>query len=340
MKTSEHIVWRQTLAFETTPPTSKANLSADRFPGWVNLAGKKMRLGKTGAEYQAIIDDICTSIKVSANPLAISFRLMNMSHGEYDDPLHTELLKDPELKELLTQQALVEDLTSLTRTQGALLKCLSAAQDLAYNTRLYEHLHDCIRNSQRELRLTHLLYVAQLPTHLIDETINELKLWEPAEKDAVISQATGYSAVQLLAQRPECSYGAHEKLQQTLLVQFPIEGDEALRLTDLWFKRASSREAAVVTPKDRFLLMELYWLIAQEHVFDLAGIHSLLIQYSAELVGFGEITPTKLAKMTHSHAGLLLSKQILGTQDQIDRYLMALDNQELLAESLGADLGL
>jgi hypothetical protein len=328
------------LAFETTAPASKVKLSADRFPEWVNLAGREMRLGKTGAEYQAIIDGICASIKVSANPLAISFRLMTMSYGVYEDSLHTELVKDPELKALLTQQALEEDLASLTRTQGDLLKCLSAEQDLDYNTRLYKHLRECIRDSARELRLSHLFYIDKLPTHLIDETLSELKLWELAEKDATVSQATGYSAVQLLAERAECSYGAHEMLQQTVLVQYPIEGEDALKLTNLWLKRVSSREATVVTPKDRFLLMELYWLLAQEHSFDLSGMHSLLTKYSAELVGFGEITPARLAKMTHSHAGVLLAKQLLGSQDQIDRYLMALDNQELLAESLGADLGL
>lgn len=326
--------------FDSPPVASRVSLGSDRLPEWVTLAGRKLRLGKTGAEYQVIIDDICSSLKMADSPLALCSRLLTMSYGLYEDSLYTELLKDQALKALLTRQALVEDLTSLTRTQGALLKCLSADQDLAYNTRLYEHLHECIRNSGRELRLSHLLYVSQIPTHLIDETLDELKLWELAEQDAIISQSTGYGAVQLLAQRPECSYGAHEKLLQTLLVRYPAESDEVVKLTDLWLRRVSARPHAVVTPKDRFLLMEQYWLIAQEHIFDLSGIHALLIQYSADLVGFGEITPISLAKMTHSAAGIVLAKELLGSQDKIDRYLSALDNEELVAESLGADLGL
>lgn len=326
--------------FDSTAVASKVSFGSGHLPEWVTLAGRQLRLGKTGAEYQAIIDDICSSLKMADGPLALCFRLITMSYGLYENSLYTELLKDQALKALLTRQALVEDLTSLTRTQGELLKCLSAEQDLGYNTRLYEHLHDCIRNSGRELRLSHLLYVSQVPTHLIDETLDELKLWELAEKDAVISQTTGYRALELLAQRPECSYGAHEKLLQTLLVRFPAEGHELGKLTDLWLKRVSTRPNAVVTPKDRFLLMEQYWLIAQEHTFDLSGIHALVIQYSADLVGFGEMTPTSLAKMTHSSAGVVLAKKLLGSQDKIDRYLTALDNEELLAESLSADLGL
>jgi hypothetical protein len=309
-------------------------------PEWViDLRNELFKV--KGATCPDLANRMSVQLKQSDHPFLYAMLMMSWVLRDSEAYLQDHLLDDVVLRQLLMRHVFSDPRPVLADCSRRFLFKLSNGQGDEFNIALHKHFTLSPNDLKLDSRRTfNSILLCHLPTTQITQAVQAMALEKRIHDDKVSESTLLNASLRLLAEHPTCSYGTHDHLLSMIEVNNPTDEVQTKALIKHW--RQVVRMNQPVVPAHRFLLLEIYGLLVEEHVFSFSGVHDRDIPLALKdlMRNEGLLSPGQLAKATHTPYGMQVCKELLTCPQQLNDYLSALEGTELLTSSLEQDLGL
>lgn len=309
-------------------------------PQWVvDLRNELLEV--KGHSCPELANRISLLIKQADHPFLCAMLMMHYVLPESETYLQDFILDDVVLKQLLIRHAISDPRPVLSDASRRFLFKLSEGQGDTFNIALHRHFTVSTEDLNHiPRRLFNSILLSHLPTANLTQAVLALELPKKTSEDTATESTILNASLHLLAEQPACSYDTHDHL--LAMIEINSRADEELTKTLIANWRQAVRKNQPVMPEHRFLLLEIYGLLVDEHVFGFSGVceRDIVLAIKAVVRNEAILSAGQLAKATHSTYMMEIFKDILSCPQQLNAYLNALESTEMLTASLEQDLGL
>jgi len=309
-------------------------------PEWViDLRNELLEAkGKTCPE---LADRMSLLVKQADHPFLCTMLIMQYGLPASETYLQDFILDDVVLKQLLIRHSFNDPRPVLSDASCRFLFKLSEGQGDEFNIDLHRHFSLSAEDLKIDpRRLFNSILICHLPTAHLTQAVQNLELSKKIIADEISESTLLLATLKLLSQHPACSYATHDHLLAMIEIKSSADNKQTQTLITNWRQAVHTNQPVV--PAHRFLLLEIYRLVVEEDIFGFSCVSDREIELAIKALvrNEGLLTAGQLAKATHTAYGMQIFKELLTCPQQLNDYLIALENTEMLTTSLEQDLGL